>query len=280
MKTEKWNHRQTILLILGLLMILSALAAGCVKKPEDVLIKPRPKELVDSKLDQKIIQLVTESYIPYGFMENGVIKGIAVDVVSEAFRRQGFTVELQMLPWTRALQMVEDGDTDGIYCAFYSDKRAIFMQYLKEPIAYEAQYVYTLKDSPVRFDGTMESLKPYRIGAQQDYYYGEAFEKAKGDSAYQIEQVIEVPINIRKLLDGRIDAMVDHHLSMLYYLKQMNLQDVIVEQPIPLREPSGLYLAFTKKRFVDQALIQSIDEELVKMKQDGSYQDIVDRYTR
>lgn len=263
-----------------ILVMVFSMATGCVKKPEDVTIKPKSKEMVASKLDQKVIQLVTESYIPYGFQENGIIKGLAVDVVNEAFKRQGYSVELQMLPWTRALQMVEDGDTDGIYCAFYSDERAVFMQYMEEPIAYEAQFVYTLKDSPVKFDGTLESLRPYRIGVLQDWFYGEEFAAAVTDGSLNVEKVTELTVNIQKLLDGRIDVLVNPHHSTLYYLKQMGVQDAVIEQPVPFREPSALYLGFTKKRFVDQNLIDAIDAELVKMKADGSYQAIVDRYTR
>ncbi len=280
MKFHAEPEKARVLLIFCVSIMLVAAVSGCVKKPQDVLIKPESKQLVPSKVDQEIIKLVTESYIPYSYMENGELKGIAVDVVSEAFKRQGYEVDLTVLPWTRALQMIEDGDADGIFCAFYSEKRAIFMQYLKEPIAQEAQFVYTLKDSPVKFDGTLDSLKPYRIGVLQDYFFGEAFDRARKDGSLHVEAVTDLPTDIQKLLDGRIDAMVDHHLSTLYYLKQMNVQDRIVEQSVPFREPAGLYLAFTKKRFLDQALILKIDEELVAMKADGTYQKIMDRYIR
>lgn len=280
MKSWWKAHKIMAGLLVSLITMTLFLTAGCVKKPEDVLIKPKPKQLVESKLDQKIIQLVTENYIPYGFEENGVIKGIAVDMVTEAFKRQGYTVELQILPWTRALQMVQDGDTDGIFCAFYSEERAVYMQYLKEPISTEAQYVYTLKDSPVKFDGTLESLKTYRIGVLQDWFYGDDFNEAVKAESLNVEMVTDLPINIQKLLDGRIDVMINPHLSTLYYLKQMNAQEQVVEQPVAFREPTGLYLCFTKKRFVNQELIQKIDEEIVRMKTDGTYQTIVDQYTR
>ncbi len=267
---------------IGILIVISLamLSLGCVRKPPDVLVKPQSRQLVESKLDKKIVQLVTESYIPYGYEENGAVKGVAVDVVNEAFRRIGYTVELKMLPWTRSLQMVEDGDTDGIFCAFYSDERAVFMDYLKEPLAYEAQYCYTLKDSPVAFDGTLESLKPYRIGVIQDWYYGDAFDEALKNGAFHVESVTDLSINIQKLLDGRIDVIVNPRLSTLYYLKQMKIQDRVVEQAVPFREPTALYLGFTKKRLVDPALRRDLEAELAEMKADGTYQEIVDQYIR
>lgn len=280
MNSIKKPHVLWVIWIICLIAALASLVSGCVRKPDDVLIKPRSKQIVESKLDEKVIILVTENYIPYGFEENGIIKGIAVDVLNEAFARQGYGIELKMFPWTRGLQMVEDGDTDGIFCAFYSEERAIYMQYLNEPIAYEAQYVYTLKDSPVNFDGTLDSLKPYRIGVIQDWFYGGDFERAVKARTLNVEKVTDLPINLQKLMDGRIDAIVNPRFSTLYYLKQMNIQDKVIEQSVPFREPSGLYLAFTKKRFVDQELIRKIDEELMQMKIDGTYQKIVDTYIR
>lgn len=280
MNFRKCPGSRAVLGILCLSAVMVMMATGCVKKPDDVLIESQPKQTVESELDQKIVQLVTESYIPYAFEENRVIKGLAVDVVTEAFRRQGYTVDLQILPWTRALQMVQDGDTDGIFCAFYSEDRAVYMQYLKEPIADEAQFVYTLKDSPVKFDGTIDSLKPYRIGMVQDYFFGAEFDSVRKSGELKVEAVTDLPSDIQKLLEGRIDAMVDHHLSTLYYLKKMGVQDKVIEQATPLRKPEGLYLCFSKSRNIDQDLVRRIDEELVKMKSDGSYQKIIDHYTQ
>lgn len=263
-----------------LLAAVAAWTAGCVEKPQDVLIKPQSRPLVESKLDEKVIQLVTESYIPFSYEENGVVRGIAVDVVTELFKRLDYTAEIKLLPWTRSLQMVQDGDTDGIFCAFYSDERAIYMDYMKEPLAYEALYCYSLKDSPVVFDGTMTSLKPYRIGVIQDWYYGAEFESAAKSGLYKIQNVTDIAINIQKLIEGRIDVIVNPRMSTLYYMKKLQVQDMLLEQTVPFREPTALYLGFTKKRYISPALRDELEAELVEMKKDGTYQQIVDHYTR
>lgn len=267
----------------GILILIAAVAAislGCLRKPPDVLVTSQSKPIVASKLDDKIIQLVTDSYIPYGFEENGVLKGVAVDIVQEMFKRRGYTVELQMLPWTRALQMVQDGDADGIFCAFYSDERAVYLDYMQEPLAYEAMYCYSLKNSSVRFDGTLESLGPYRVGVIQDWFYGEPFEQAVKNGDLHVQKVTDLSINIQKLLDGRIDVVLNPRAATQYYLKQMAVQDQIVEQPALFRDPTGLYLGFAKKRLTDQELVREMDAALLEMKKDGTYQKIVDRYTQ
>ncbi len=266
-------------LLSGLLLAL-LLSAGCVRKPEDVLVRSKSKEIVASRLDEKVLMLATENYIPYSFEENGEVRGIGVELVREGLRRLGYTAELSVLPWTRALQMTQDGDVDGIFCAFYSEDRAVYLKYMEEPLAYEAQMLYALPGNPVAFDGTMASLKPYRIGILQDYYYGEAFEAAVEAGELKVERVTDIPTNIHKLLEGRIDVMVDHRYSMGYYLKRLGVTDEIAELPVPFREPAPLYLAFTKKRFIDRSLIEALDQAIRDMKKDGTYEEIVDSYLR
>lgn len=219
-------------LLSGLLLAL-LLSAGCVRKPEDVLVRSKSKEIVASRLDEKVLMLATDNYIPYSFEENEEVRGIGVELVREGLRRLGYTAELSVLPWTRALQMTQDGDVDGIFCAFYSEDRAVYLQYLKEPLAYEAQMLYALPGNNIAFDGTVASLKPYRIGILQDYYYGEAFEAAVEAGELQVERVTDIPTNIHKLQEGRIDVMVDHRYSMRYYLKRLGVTEEITELPVP-----------------------------------------------
>jgi polar amino acid transport system substrate-binding protein len=276
---EARDQKKWISMIL-LTMIVSIFLWGCVKKPSDVTIASEIDINNASKLDQKIIQLITENYIPYQFKENGITKGIAVEVVKVIFERLGYTVELTLLPWTRALQMVQDGQTDGIFSAYFSVERSAYMDYMKEPLAYDEQYVYTLADSKIVFDGSLDSLEPYRIGVLQDWFYGEDFATRVKDGSLMVETVTDLPINIQKLLDGRIDAIINPQINTSYYLKQLNLQEEIVQQPAPFRKPAGLFLAFTKSRGIDPNLRKSVDEELLKMKADGTYQEIVDRYTK
>lgn len=274
----KTNRRPLRRLFLVPLLLAALLSAGCVQKPADILIKPQSKPITGSRMDEKVIQLVTENYVPYSFEENGHIRGIAVDMVNEACSRIGYTADTQVRPWTRALQMAEDGDVDGIFCAFYSDERAVFLQYMEEPLVYESQMLYALPGHSVRFDGTMASLKDSRVGILQDYFYGEAFEDAVMEHQLTVERVTDIPTNILKLLDGRIDVMVDHRFSIRYYLKKMAVTAEVVELPVPFREPAPLYLAFVKKRFIDADLIAALNAELIKMKQDGTYDRIVSEY--
>lgn len=278
MNYKRWNGIACWPLFFVLFFFTLFLLSSCIKKPENRVIET-PANGSDGSV-ANTIQLVTDSYIPYSFEENGVIKGIAVDVYKELFQRIGFQVNLKVVPWTRVLEMAKDGETDGIFIAFYVEERALYLEYSKEPLVYETSYIYTRKGSPVIFNGDIHSLEPYQIGAIQDYYMGDSFEQAEKAGLLKVDRIAELSVNIQKLLDGKIDAMADYEYSTMYYLKQMDVSDKIVQQPAPLTPPTPMYLAFSKKRLPDPDLIRRIDEELVKMKSDGSYQRIMDNYLK
>ncbi len=55
-----------------------------------------------SEDNERIIELVTLQYPPYEYEEDGEVKGIAVDIITEGFTRLGYEVDITLYPWTRA----------------------------------------------------------------------------------------------------------------------------------------------------------------------------------
>jgi polar amino acid transport system substrate-binding protein len=262
--------------VFSIFVLIIFFITGCVQKPQDDLIVPT--KAVEDYSNSHKIYLVTEEYPPYGYLENKEIKGIAVDVVKELCKRQNIELKLELLPWTRALKMTELGEADGIFTTFYSEERTKYLDFVEEPLAYEAQYIYTLKGNTINYDGTMKSLSTYKIGILQDYYLGNEFDSAMQNGTLKVEETTDMKTNLQKLVDGRIDLIVDHHLSTLFYLKKMNLLDQVVESKETFRQPESLHLCFSKAKKFDAEFIKQMNDTLKQMKEDGTYDKIVNSY--
>ena len=55
-------------------------------------------------------RLMTEEYPPYNFTENGVVKGICVDVLAEVLKDMGSSKtakDIEVLPWARGYSIVQ-----------------------------------------------------------------------------------------------------------------------------------------------------------------------------
>lgn len=61
------------------------------------------------------VHLVTMDYPPYIIKQDGKVQGPVVNVVREAFGRLGYHVAIEMLPWSRSLDMVNRGTADGLF---------------------------------------------------------------------------------------------------------------------------------------------------------------------
>ena len=120
----------------------------------------------------KTLELVTLQYPPYVFEHNGEIKGIALEIVEEAFRRMQQPVNVKLLPWARALKYIKRGKADAIFTAFKNPERETFMVYSKEVLINQTISLFVRKDSNIIFDGDLKKLSNYRFGVVRKVSYG------------------------------------------------------------------------------------------------------------
>ncbi len=53
------------------------------------------------------LELVTLQYPPYEYEENGEVKGLAVEIVKEVFKRLDQPISIKVYPWARSLDNVK-----------------------------------------------------------------------------------------------------------------------------------------------------------------------------
>lgn len=63
---------------------------------------------------EKEITILSSNYPPHIYMENGEIKGIRVELLTELFKRMGSKYKPEIMPWARAMVMIKKGRADGI----------------------------------------------------------------------------------------------------------------------------------------------------------------------
>ena len=80
--------------------------------------------LVFHELDK--LNFVTESYPPYNFKSQGMLKGIAVDLLLAATQKSAFSLSLndiRLLPWPRAYKMAEEGPNIVLFSTTRTEQR-------------------------------------------------------------------------------------------------------------------------------------------------------------
>jgi polar amino acid transport system substrate-binding protein len=214
---------------------------------------------------------------PTAFLVDGKPTGMLVDLVTEAYRRAGQSVEIKLMPWARCLSEAGTGEVDGVFSSFKLPEREQFLAFSKEPLTTQVIAFFARRDSTLSFDGDLGKLREVKIGVIKGTSYGQRFDAAITDGALpKVEEANNIESNLKKLAFGRVDLIPSYRFVALDTAKKLELLAQIKEVSPPL-DAVPTYLAFTKVRDLSKQS-ERFDAALASMKQDGTYDRIIGLY--
>lgn len=216
------------------------------------------------------IILVTEEYPPFNIVDhkNGEISGLSTEKVLEVMRRAGEKYTLAAYPWTRAVQMAQNGPDTCVYSTSRTPARETLYKWVG-PLSKQNWVIFARADD-TRNPKTLEDLRPYVIGA----YRSDAIAEFLSLKGYVTDLASTDADNPRKMLHGRFDFWAAGELLGLETLKQQGLNKLIVQ--LFTFNQTDLYLACNKN--LPQAKIDSFNQILKDMEKDGSSAAIEKKY--
>ena len=228
----------------------------------------------------KTISIVADLWPPFNGNPYSDFEGYMVDITRAVFEAKGFEVRYIILPWTRAVSGTRSGIYTGIIGASKNDaKDFVFPQ---EELARNVLAFYVLKGNPWRFKG-IDSIKNIKLGTIAGYDYrswlNEYIQK-NSDISSRVQIVSgKRPLqrNIRKLLAGRIDVIVDNEAAIRWGAEGMGvLGDVQVAGYG--EEPSYCYIAFSPSLPESESYAELLSQGIVELRENGNLQKILDKY--
>ncbi|MNE83164.1 Bacterial extracellular solute-binding protein, family 3 [compost metagenome] len=120
-------------------------------------------------------------------------------------------------------------------------------------------------------------MRGYKIGIVRDYTYGSKFDSAVENDLLNIEKADNYQQNIDKILDNRLDILIENRLVVLNALKISENEGEIKELNPTLSE-TPVYAWFTKKKNLE-TMINEFDKKILEIKQDGTFEKIYESYT-
>jgi len=197
--------------------------------------------------------------------------GYTVEIVREALKRVGYTLETVWLPWKRAQVEAARGVYDGLGASYLTEERAKAFA-PSDPVAATEVVFFKRKKDDVPYS-KLEDLKPYKIGTGFGYGYPAPFLKA---DYLQKVPAYELKTNIHRLLNKRIDLIIGSRDAILFYLKE-NYPDKMDDLAI-LGDPMevlSLYVLFSKAKPGYEEKLKAFNQGLGMIKQDGTYEAIL-----
>ncbi len=219
------------------------------------------------------LRLGTSVWSPY-VDQNLPGKGLAIELVTAAFKEAGYDVQVEVGSWPRTLEGAKIGVYDVIPAAWYTEERAKELAYSKPYLANTIKFIRR-KGDDVNFNG-IEDLRGKVIGVVAGYAYGPEFDKARGLTRFEENHVIQ---NLLNLINGEVQLTLGDEWVLRHetkqYLRSSADQLEILPRPLDVRD---LHIAVSRLHPDHEKIIAAFDEAIEKMKKDGRYQAIIDRH--
>lgn len=223
------------------------------------------------------LRLVTLEYPPYIKQIGNDAEGLTVDIVKEAFTRIGRPITIEFYPWGRSLSMLAEGEADGLFTIKKTSERETTMLFPHKPLISQDYVFFVRKGSKTQFNGDFSSLANASIGVVNATSYGAHFDEAAQSGRFKkLDAAHNYDLTFRKLLGGRVDAVICSRLVGLDILKNLNAVDK-VQISGPPTETTVSYLVFSMKKNHSE-LAAIFDLAIESMEKDGTIGRIFKRY--
>ncbi|KQQ36250.1 hypothetical protein ASF61_08715 [Duganella sp. Leaf126] len=221
---------------------------------------------------QRPLVLVSYDYPPYMEVQQGrPATGIAVDLVRAVFARMKQPVALQFYPLARSLSLIDTPSADGFFTIKKTAQRERQYLYPREPLLTQDVVVFVRDDARLTFHGNVSELADVRLGVVNNISYGAIVDTAVARGVFtRLEVAQNHEANFRKLLAGRMDALVSSRAVGMAVLQRLGMQDKVKVIGPPI-ERTQAYLIFNRRTVAPQ-VVAAFDRALAAMRKDGTLQ--------
>ena len=253
-KLRMLSKRRTELSILLLVLVISGVRAQA--EPLGAEAGQRP-----------VVFLGNDSLPPLNFLQGGKPAGIVVDLARAIAQRMPSRVDIRLMPWAEAQQLVSEGRADALLQINASPERLRTYDF-SEPLLTSDFAIFILAGR-MGIAGKND-LRGLRVGTEEK---GHPYLLLRQDPAIDVRTVADIGQGFRMLATGAVDAVVADRWVGGYVLAEYRIEGVrAVVEPI---ERSHSAIAVKKG---NTKLLRQVNAALADIRSDGTYDRIVESW--
>ncbi|MEA3354471.1 MAG: transporter substrate-binding domain-containing protein [Campylobacterota bacterium] len=224
------------------------------------------------------LDIYTEHYPPYNYMENGKLKGISVEVLDAMLQIMNSTNlvdDVILTNWSRAYTIAKKKKNAMVFATTRTESRERFFKWVG-PIVKSKVGVIAPKNKNIKVE-KISDFNNYKVGAVLKDV-GELLLLENGVNKKNIQYVKgtdAINISFNKMENNRID-MFAYSIDAAFANAKMEGFDTSKYEIIYTLKEGELYFAFNKD--TDDAIIKRWQRALDTIKKNGTYAKIVEKY--
>lgn len=218
-------------------------------------------------INAKTIVLASDEYPPF-VQEVG--KGLLQEIVEEAFKIEGYELQVVITNWNRAYELTVKGNFDGLIGLYHSKDRSEVLTFSEKILDNELAY-FSLNSSNIK----KNSLLSHKIGIVKGYNYSKEF--SNNTEINRLESLTGED-NLKALINKRVDLVLESKAVVKSLLKnkfptyedKVSIVSTFSERP--------LYIALSKKHETSDIIIKDFNNGLYKIKKNGTFDRLLKKY--
>lgn len=213
---------------------------------------------------------------PFFMREGDTFTGLNVDLVAEAGHRLGITIEFRQIPFKRLELELSQGNAANIECGFSfsrTEAREKYLTFGRVPIQ-PTDYMLFVRTELHGIE-TLDALVGKVIGVRAGFRLPEIITEGVKTNRWHIEEAGGDDVNFKKLMLGRIDAVLTNRDVGLYTLHELKIDGVHPISP-PLTH-LDTYMVFPKNQKAE-ILSAAFDNAFSSMVTDGTINRLREKY--
>jgi polar amino acid transport system substrate-binding protein len=219
----------------------------------------------------------TENLAPLNYQDDTGPQGFSVELLRAMAADTGLALELQVLPWQRAVQMAEAEAASVLFSLTRTAERETQFQWVG-PIAQRRILIYKLASREDLKLTRLEDLGSAKIGVVRESAADRQLQAAGLRPGVELEQGLDDATNVRKLLAGRMEFVTLLDWAAAWNLRQLKLPYATL-QPVMEHDTTKSYW-YGLRPDVDASLVRRLQTALDAIKRDGRYEKLRLRYFR
>lgn len=228
---------------------------------------------VQASTDKPNLEIITEDWAPYNYLEGQVVKGFSTEVVQAVMDELGDHYPINIYPGPRGDRMLDTQSNIMYFSLFRTPEREDKYKWVG-PISEQAVYFYKHKDNPKTYQ-TIDDVKQASLVSVP--YKGLVTDKVEALGITNVIKPVYRDRQFAMLLEGRAELAVNASpLGVAHYLKQMGKPaDALVKTQVKLLE-FPLYIVASKE--IPDTTIERWQRALERVQGSKQYTQIYNKY--
>jgi len=221
------------------------------------------------------IEVVTESYPPYQWRENGIITGPSTEIIQALLKKVGNKYTIKMYPWARSYHLTLSYENMLIYSIRRIKEREKLFKWIGI-IRKNSIYFWRLKNRDDIKINSFDDAKNYKIGtlnkdAKSLFLLSNGFIRDKNLVILNDNERI-----VKLLYANRTDLIVDSS-DIKKSAKKLGYDPNLLEKIYPVENyPVDIYAAFSL--MTNDIIVNKFRKALEELKNEGEFDRILNKY--